>query len=165
MANPLFDKFFVFITNVKHWIPLYLFFLIFLFAKGGQKGRIAAIVVIALVAISDQLSSHLLKNLIARPRPCNALENVRLLVGCSGSFSMPSSHATNNFAVAAFFGSLYEKYKKILFAVASLVAFSRPYVGVHYFSDVLAGAIIGIALGYGFTYVLKKINLKGVFNE
>ncbi len=162
LANPLFDKFFVFITDVKHWILLYVYFWLYLIIKGGTKGKITAVVILLLIAASDQISSHLLKNLFERARPCNALENVRLLVSCSRTYSMPSSHAVNNFAVAAFLSALYSKYRKIFFTIATLVAFSRPYVGVHYFSDILVGALLGMAIGYVFVYVLKKINMKGV---
>ncbi len=162
LANPFFDKFFVFITNVKHWFLLYIYLWLMLIFKGGKKGKITAFAIILLIVVSDQISSHLLKNLFGRVRPCNALENVRTLVACSRSYSMPSSHAVNNFAAATFLSALYSKYKKIFFTIAVLIAFSRPYVGVHYPSDIFAGALLGIAIGYGFAYVLKKFNLKGV---
>ncbi len=130
--------------------------------KGGKKGKITAFAIILLIVVSDQISSHLLKNLFERARPCNALENVRSLVSCGHSYSMPSSHAVNNFSAATFLSALYSKYKKIFFTIAALVAFSRPYVGVHYPSDIIVGALLGVAIGYAFVYVLKRINLKGV---
>ena len=155
----MFDKFFVFITDVKHWILLYVFLWLALLIKGGRKGMVSAIGVIFLIIISDQISSHFLKNLFERLRPCNALENVRLLVSCSRSFSMPSSHAVNNFAVAAFFGRLYPKSKTTLFVIATLVALSRPYVGVHYPSDIIVGALVGFLIGLYFAKILEKSKL------
>ncbi len=155
LANPVFDKFFVFITDVKHWLLLYIFLWLMLLTKGNKTDKINAIVLVLLLIVSDQVSSHLLKNFFGRLRPCNALENVRLLVSCSHSFSMPSSHAFNNFAVATYLSVFYRKYAKIFFTIAVLIAFSRPYVGVHYPSDILVGAVLGFLLGYLFTYFVK----------
>lgn len=157
LSNTLFDKFFVFITDVKNWFITYLILYLILIIKGGKRGRISSVILILLVITSDQLSSFYLKNLFARIRPCNVLNNVNLLVGCTNSFSFPSSHAVNNFAVAFFFSKLFPEYKWILISIASLIAFSRPYVGVHYPSDILGGAIIGIFLGILFSYPVKFI--------
>ncbi len=157
LANPVFDKFFVFITDVSHWYIAWLILLGILFFQGGKAGKFAAIGAIILIAVSDQFSSNFLKHLIARPRPCNVLENVRLLVSCGGTYSMPSSHALNNFAIAVFFSKLYPRYKWTLVTVAFLVAFSRPYIGVHYPSDMLVGMILGSAIGYLFAVILQKV--------
>ncbi len=159
LANPFLDKFFVFLTDVHNWYLLYITLWGVIFFKGGRKGKIAAVTALLVITASDQISSSLLKNMIGRVRPCNALENVRLLVGCTGSYSMPSSHAVNNFAIATFFSLIYNEYKYVLFTIASLVAFSRPYVGVHYPSDILVGALIGGVIGYLFVLFLRKLNL------
>jgi undecaprenyl-diphosphatase len=111
-----------------------------------------------LIAVSDQISSSMLKPFFERVRPCNVIENVNILVNCTRSYSMPSSHAVNNFAVATFFSRLFPKLKVILFVVATLVALSRPIVGVHYFSDIFIGAFIGITIGYAFSIAAIKIN-------
>ena len=65
------------------------------------RDKKSALVPIALTVISVALSdwtSNILKHIIERLRPCNVLESVNLLVGCSSSFSMPSNHAANAFA-------------------------------------------------------------------
>lgn len=160
IANPVFDKFFVFITDIKNWFLAYVILWLILFFKGGRLGKIAAIGVLFLIAASDQISSSLLKSLFERVRPCNALSDVRLLVGSTSSFSFPSSHAVNNFAVAVYFSVLFPRYKWILLISAALIAFSRPYVGVHYPSDILGGALIGSFIGYIFAYIVKKIEFK-----
>ncbi|PID57906.1 MAG: phosphatase PAP2 family protein [Ignavibacteriae bacterium] len=158
ISNNIFDKFFPFITNVKNWYLVYIVLWFILFLKGGKIGKPAAIVILFLIAASDQISSNLLKNLFQRIRPCNALDNVNILVNCSKSFSFPSSHAVNNFAVATFFSRLYPKLRWILLIIAALIAFSRPYVGVHYPSDIFFGALIGSALGYFFSIITLKIS-------
>lgn len=160
ISNPVFDKFFPFITDVKHWYIAYIILLFISFFKGGRKGKIAAIGIIFLIAASDQLSSTLLKNWIGRIRPCNDLPFVNILVVCTGSYSFPSSHAVNNFAAALFFGTIFPNLKKTLIIVASIIALSRPYVGVHYPSDIVGGAIIGGLLGYLFALIALKIDEK-----
>lgn len=160
ISNPLFDKFFPFITEVKHWYLVYIIFWLILVIKGGRKGRIAAFGVLLLIAASDQISSSLLKNLFERIRPCNVLVDVRILAGCTGSYSFPSSHAVNNFAFALFFTKLYPKFKIAFFIVAILTAFSRPYVGVHYPSDIVGGALIGSLIGYVFAILAQYVDDK-----
>ncbi|MGE5411123.1 MAG: phosphatase PAP2 family protein [Clostridiales bacterium] len=158
LANPLFDKFFVFITDVNHWYIAYVILLGICFKKGGRLGKVAAIGSLVLITFSDQLSSFFIKQWVARIRPCNALSDARLLIEPSNSFSFPSSHAVNNFAVFVYFSKIYPNLKWILFIVAFLVSFSRIYVGRHYPSDVLGGAIIGSAIGYMFSYGVIKLN-------
>jgi len=164
IANPVFDKFFPFITDIHSWILVYVIFLVILFIKGGRLGRLAFWGILIVILVSDQFSSNFLKHAIQRIRPCNALENVRLLVPCLSSYSFPSSHAVNNFAAAAFFSRLYPRYKITLYSIASVVALSRPIVGVHYPSDILAGALIGWVIGYLFAILLLKI-YERFFNE
>lgn len=151
LSNPLFDRFFPFVTEVKHWYLVYVILWMILFFKGGRLGKVTAVISLLLITASDQISSSFLKNLFERTRPCNELPDVNILVFCSGSFSMPSSHAVNNFAVATFFARTFPNYRYLLYSVASLMALSRPYVGVHYPSDIIAGALLGIILGYLFS--------------
>lgn len=157
LANPLFDKLMPFLTNVKHWYIAYIILILICYFKGGRIGKIAAVGAIFLIVASDQFSSNFLKNLIGRARPCNYLPDVIVRTYCSGSYSFPSSHALNNFAAAFFFYRLFPKLKWILISVAALMAFSRPYVGVHYPSDIVAGAIIGSGIGYLFSYMALKV--------
>ncbi len=148
LANPVTDKLMPFITDVTHWYLVYVLLWFLILFKGGKYRIGLAIGMILLVVISDQISSTLLKHLFERPRPCKVLENVRLLVTCTDSFSFPSSHAVNNFAAAAFFSFFYRHLKWILYSVATLMALSRIFVGVHYPSDVIGGALIGFLIGY-----------------
>ncbi len=158
LSNPLFDKFFPFITDVHNWYITYAILLLLLIIKGGKLGRVAAVMILILITVSDQLTSSLLKEWIGRIRPCNDLPDVNILVGCTGSFSFPSAHAVNNFAAALFFAVLYPRYKWAFYITAFLLAFSRPYVGVHYPSDIIGGAILGAFLGYTFALFTLWIN-------
>ena len=93
-------------------------------------------------------SGNMLKGVFARTRPCHVLAGVRLLAGCTDSYSMPSNHAGNIFAVITPVW-LYSrrKVKYLLPAAGLLTALSRVYMGVHYPTDVMAGAVLGISVG------------------
>lgn len=155
LSNSFFDKLFPFITEVKNWYIAYFILFLILIIKGGRIGRMAAVAMILLIVATDQFSSSFLKNIVGRIRPCNVFQDLNVLVTCTESFSFPSSHAVNNFGMAMFFTKIFPKYKWSFFIVATLMAFSRPYVGIHYPSDVIGGALIGIFFGYIFAIISK----------
>lgn len=146
MQNSLFDRIMPVITDIHYWKILILIVWLALIVKGGKKGRIAAILVIIVVGLSDLLIAQAIKPVVARVRPCNVLPHVHLLVGCGGmeSYSFPSSHASNIFAAASFLGYKYKRLIPVFISIAFLVAYSRVYVGVHYPFDVLGGAVVGV---------------------
>lgn len=158
LANPLTDKFMPFITERNHWFIFYVLIWLFLFFYGGKKGKVSAVLIIILILISDQISENIFKQYFQRIRPCNALENVHLLINCSGSFSFPSNHAVNNFAAATLFTYFYPRMKIFLFTGASIIALSRVMCGVHYPFDIAAGAIFGILFGMLVIYLWKMFN-------
>ncbi len=150
LQNTVFDVVMPFVTDLNKnpavLLAVGLLWLLLLF-KGGKGGRIAALLLIPAIAFSDQFNSALLKHLVDRPRPCQVLANVHLLVSCGSGYSFPSSHAVNNFAGAIVLSYFLPRWTWAFFSFASIVAFSRIYVGVHFPSDVLAGAIIGMICG------------------
>lgn len=156
------DKFFSTITNVNNWYITYVILLAISWVKGGKKGKIAVIGGILLIIVSDQTGYRLLKELFGRLRPCEVLTDAITPLGCTGTASFPSNHALNNFAAAVFFYKLFPKLKWPLFITATLIAISRVYLGLHYPSDVIGGAIIGAGFGYLFAlaalYVDKYLN-------
>lgn len=160
ISNPVFDIIMPFITNVRNWLPVYLIGVILMIYHDKKRGVIILVGIILLVIISDQLSSSVLKNLFPRLRPMNDPYNnpiINVLVEHTSTKSFPSSHAVNNFAVAVFLSYYYEKLKKIFYGIAIVIGFSRIYVGAHYPSDVLGGALIGLVLGYLFVILYNKI--------
>ena len=93
-----------------------------------------------------------MKDAITRVRPCSSIEGIRLILPCPKSFSMPSGHAISSFAFAVPLFYLTRKYIAPIWrlyplVLASLIAFSRIYLGVHYPTDVLVGGILGIVIG------------------
>ena len=149
--NWLFDVVLPFLTDINRkpiGIVILAILWLLLLTKGGRPGRIAALLLIPTIALSDQLNSSFLKFLVDRPRPCHELANVHLLVGCGSGYSFPSSHAVNNFAAAMVLSYFLPRWTWAFFCYASVICFSRIYVGVHYPSDVIAGAMIGLVVGF-----------------
>ena len=150
IANPVFDLLMPFITDLNKQ-PLVLVLaaaaLIWMGVKGGDRGRSAALLLIAAIIVSDQLNSFVIKQMFGRIRPCHVLTDVHLLVSCGSGLSFPSSHAVNNFAGAIVLSSFYRKWLWAFMTFAGIVGFSRVSVGAHYPSDILGGAILGAAIG------------------
>jgi len=154
LQNTILDTSMLFIT--KRGYLLFIAVIAPLFFKDWRNGFLVFALCAAGFIISDN-SVDILKNLFARPRPCSELQNVRLLVPCLGSFSFPSGHASTSFAMASVIGYLFRRGAVPAFLIAVLVAFSRIYVGVHYPSDVLGGAFLGVVTGGGIIVINKWV--------
>jgi 4-amino-4-deoxy-L-arabinose transferase-like glycosyltransferase len=107
--------------------------------------------------VTDPLVANNLKKLVGRERPFLVLEGVRCLVGKGGSGSFPSAHAANWFAAVAVALVYYRHSWKFMLPIASLVAISRVYNGVHYPSDIIAGALIGSAAGFSTVWLINGL--------
>jgi undecaprenyl-diphosphatase len=159
ISSPLLDRFFIYICDFGIWVwPLTIVVLALLW-KGESRGRWMVIFAIIAVAIIDPAIYRLIKPLVGRIRPCHeqALEWIRLVDGCGGRYSFPSSHAANLFGIAVVVGTFYRRTRYYLFPLAILVAIGRVYLGVHYPSDVVAGAVFGLAVGWGLVYGGRKL--------
>lgn len=139
--------------NPYSWIPLYIFLIAYFFIKMGRQAWHLILFSLINVAITDSFSA-LLKNIFERTRPCyDAYISgvVRHLVDCGGIYSFPSSHASNHFGLAAFwFWAIFKltgKKWKWLWIWAALIGYAQIYVGKHYPSDILAGALLGMLIG------------------
>lgn len=148
LQNQLLDWLMPIYSDQRNWYPLFGVVYVLLWWKGGKRGRLAALLIIPVILLSDQLSSAVIKPLVGRMRPCVELDNVRMLIGLKTSYSFPSSHAANSFAAAALFAHFFPGGQWAYYVLAFISAFSRIYVGVHYPSDVLAGALLGIAIAW-----------------
>jgi len=88
--------------------------------------------------------NYVVKLVVKRPRP--VLEGLPPLGGAPSSLSFPSAHATSSFAVATAMTRV-EPWGALAFLLALALSLGRPYLGMHYPSDVLVGAALGVALG------------------
>lgn len=150
------------------WIPVYILFLFLLWKNYRSKIWVVMLFAALLIFLSDQISVQLFKDVFERLRPCHepALDGMVHIVNgkCGGSFGFYSSHASNIFAIAIFVISLRKRrcpsFNLAIILWASLIAYSRVYLGVHYPGDVIAGAVVGSFLGWVnarfLTNLLKK---------
>jgi undecaprenyl-diphosphatase len=167
LHTPFADVLMTFVSNKLVWIPLYALLLVVLIHKLGWKAAALAVVVtVGVILLSDQLASGLLKPLIQRARPCHvsSLQQLLHLVDgkCGGKYGFASSHAANFFGLAMIITGLLGRDARMLcvslFIVAGTVALSRIYLGVHYPSDVFAGMIIGISIGWCGVLLFRKLH-------
>ena len=152
--NPFFDVIMPFLRNPSHWAPLYIFLVAFVIINFKTKGIWWCFLLITTVALTDMTGTYLFKHSFQRLRPCNdpgLYDQVRLLLKHCGGYSFVSNHAANHFGIAVFFfvtmRSIVNYWVWVGLAWAFLIAYSQIYVGVHYPSDVLCGALIGVLAG------------------
>lgn len=142
LQNPFFNLLMPLITNIGSyivWIVICLMLAIF----GGEKGRNVAIILFIAI-IFGQLMDELLKYIFLRPRPYMVLQGVHQLASVDNA-SFPSGHATEIFIGCVILGKKYG-YMILFLILAFIISFSRIYLGVHYPTDVIAGALLGIVI-------------------
>lgn len=142
VRNPILDPVMKVITTLGNagilWIVLTVLLLIF--PKTRRIGWMSACALL----FSLLINNILLKNLVARTRPYYVVEGLIPLIKKPTEFSFPSGHAGSSFASACvLYRRLPKKFGVPILILAVLISFSRLYVGVHYPSDVLAGALTG----------------------
>ena len=129
--------------------------ILFVWRKRGLAFLVSGAIV---VGLNDFISHQILKELFARPRPCHTLTDFNHITNCSNSFSFPSNHASNLFTFATLMTLCFRNTVFLVYTMALLVGYSRVYLGVHYPTDVLGGAVCGIVMGIlGYRYGYRKI--------
>lgn len=171
LHTPLLDEIMWFLSGRFSLIPLYLLLLILLKSQNSWRNTFIILSGLTLsILLADQISVHLFKNGFERYRPSHNEELKYLLhfyevkpgeYYQGGKYGFVSSHAANFFAMIAFIFPFYKEKKKWILAglilIGILVAISRIYLGVHYFSDVLVGATLGILVGFSIRNLVKVI--------
>jgi membrane-associated phospholipid phosphatase len=128
---------------------------------GGSRGRRAAVMGLASVAVASAVVNVVIKPLGMRRRPDRVAESVPLArqVRMPSSSSFPSGHSASAFAFATGVGYTLPQVAAPLRALAAAVAYSRVHTGVHYPGDVLAGALLGTTLAQLTTLAIERRSL------
>ena len=158
-----YDFFWAMYSDKWTWIPFILVIVYCLLRPGNWKHRLLIIGSVALLfLLSDFVVSSFIKNVICRPRPSHDPAVMSLLSYVNdyrgGAYGFPSNHASNGFATATFLALLFRNrwvtLSAFLWAVGS--CYSRMYLGVHYPTDILCGALLGTLFAFLVFILYKK---------
>lgn len=158
-----YDFFWAIYSDKWTWIPFILVIVYCLLRPGNWKHRLLIIGSVALLfLLSDFVVSSFIKNVICRPRPSHDPAVMSLLSYVNdyrgGAYGFPSNHASNGFATATFLALLFRNrwvtLSAFLWAVGS--CYSRMYLGVHYPTDILCGALLGTLFAFLVFILYKK---------
>ena len=169
LHKPWLDQAMFLMTKAVFWIPVYIM-LLYLIAKNySVKVMFWSLVAIAvIIALGDRISVMAFKDVFQRYRPTQNLEIGHLVHVVNdyrgGMYGFVSSHATNFFSISTFSALLLRKRHPFivpfLLVWASLICYTRIYLGVHYPGDILAGALLGMLIGFIIFRLFKKYILK-----
>ncbi|MDY0015346.1 MAG: biotin--[acetyl-CoA-carboxylase] ligase [Bacteroidales bacterium] len=183
LHTPFFDTFFNAITNFLYWIPFFAVVIGFIIKKYKSKTWIILLFFSLSIALTDQ-GSNAIKKSVKRYRPSHTLvlqNQLHLHTSANGKvyrgglYSFVSSHAANSFGIVVFLIFIFAPITKhawwIFPSWALLFSYSRMYLGVHYPSDILAGALLGISCGlfivllYKYLYLHRKKSNNIIYKE
>lgn len=159
------DVFMKAVSGVWIWVPLYALLIGLMVCSYRKSSWIVILGAVLLVGLADWTSVHFFKDVFMRLRPSHepALEGlIRVPFSKGGLYGFVSSHAVNCFAIAAYATlSLRKRFPVIrygiLFLWASLVGYSRIYLGRHYLGDVVCGALWGILLAVLVWFLIRSM--------
>ena len=120
------------------------------------KTRRCGITMMISMALTFLLGNLILKNLIARPRPCAIDTNIKLLVKFPSEYSFPSGHTMNGFTAAVSIFLYHKRAGIAALLLAAAIAFSRMYLFVHFPTDILGGIVLGTLDAILTYYVVKR---------
>lgn len=155
MHNPVLDKIMTFITHLGDggilWIVAGILMCI---TKKYRRAGATTLLALLLMLVIGNIT---LKPIIARIRPYEYAPHVRLIIDTPHDFSFPSGHTFASFASAVSVFMFHKKEGIAALCVASLIAFSRLYLYVHFPTDILAGIILGIAVAFTSRAIINKM--------
>jgi 4-amino-4-deoxy-L-arabinose transferase-like glycosyltransferase/membrane-associated phospholipid phosphatase len=157
LSNPVFDAILPKFADNAWFVPAVVVLAVYLLFQSTARGRLLVLLLVLGLGFADAFVINTLKKTIDRPRPHAVVDDANLLVGEGGSGSMPSSH-TSTWAAAALIAFVcYRRSWRFMLPLAVVVGFSRIYVGAHYPSDVLVGAILGLGSAGAILWALDSL--------
>ena len=175
LGTPEFDSFWATLSKIEANILMYLFLICLFFYVQKIRPKFLNVfylifVIALMITIADQ-GANLFKDSFQRLRPCydeSIKDSLRLVKeNCGGKYGFFSAHASNSFSLAIFFGLLFKNRIRYIILItivyASLISYSRIYLGVHFPIDIIIGSSFGLCVGfimYSFVYLkfLKFFN-------
>ncbi len=164
--SPSIDSMMMLMTKTIFWLPLYLILAYLIFKRYKIEGWFVLVAAGISILLADQITSGFMKPFFARLRPSQepGLEGLLHLVNGykGGRYGFASSHAANTFAIAFLVWCIFKdasRWTGLIFLWAIVMSYTRIYLGVHYPSDILVGALVGILsgwLGFKFFQWLKE---------
>ena len=164
--NAYFDSVMWLVSGKLIWVPMYVSLFFVLLKNYSYKVVFAILLAIGVVILfTDSFTAQVIRPWVCRLRPSN-LDNpmssmVHIVDGYrGGAYGFPSNHASNTWGLAFFITFLFRRYKLTFFFFlwALLVCYSRMYLGVHYFGDLLIGALLALAGASTVFYVFRKVS-------
>lgn len=163
-ANPFFDWLLPYWRTPGFWAPAYLLLLLFVGFRLQKKAFWWILFLIITISVVDFTGNQLIKQTFQRIRPCNDPSLFGHLIvripHCGTGFSFISNHAANHFAMATFIfltlRTQLGQWSYLLFFWAFSVGYAQIYVGVHYPTDVVAGSLFGLLIGWLFARQFNK---------
>ena len=150
----LLDRLMVGITTLGNegivWIIIGVLMLFF------KKYRRAGISVLLGLIFGLVFGNWTIKNIVERARPCAINTSIELIIPYPGEFSFPSGHTLSSFIAATCVFLRNKRFGVFAYILASLIAFSRLYLYVHFPTDIIGGILLGIALAHLATWIMKK---------
>ena len=164
--NAYFDSVMWLVSGKLIWVPMYVSLFFVLLKNYSYKVVFAILLAIGVVILfTDSFTAQVIRPWVCRLRPSN-LDNpmssmVHIVDGYrGGAYGFPSNHASNTWGLAFFITFLFRRYKLTFFFFlwALLVCYSRMYLGVHYFGDLLIGSLLALTGASTVFYVFRKVS-------
>ncbi len=162
--SPFLDRFMWLYSGKAVWLPLAAFILIvLLYKKKWRESILILLAIVLVVTFCDQFASHVCKPIFTRFRPTHHpdfMDQVKTVFDYrGGKYGFISSHAANAFGFATFMSLLfrYRLFTWTIFLWAALTAYTRVYLGVHFISDIVPGAIAGVFFGWLVYWLYVKV--------
>ena len=161
--------FWVTVTSITNWIPLFLLFIGLFFYTNNKTDALKQVLWVIALAIFIAIITYLVKEGIQRPRPNNdeALNGLIKVFKSPTDFSFFSGHASSSFSITLLVCLLLKtklRWVWVFFIWPLLFSYSRIKVGVHYPTDILVGAFVGLTSGYLFYKVYKRLFFKAPYS-
>ena len=160
-SHPVLDDIMIFVSSLGNkgffWIAIGVLFLLFGFRKKIWRSR--GLLVLLSLAVNFLACNMVLKPLVDRTRPYYVLDYTPLIPPV-GDPSFPSGHTSASFAAATAIYCINKKWGIAAYLLAAVMGFSRLYLGVHFPTDVLFGAVVGMVAAKIVVYIFWKCRKK-----